>query len=195
MIFVGFIIGFLGYLPPGNINLTVVQMSIGKSKAHLWYFILFASLMEFLYCFGSLMGMKFLLTQPRFITALQWSSVVVFTILGIVSFLHKIKDPEKRSSGIKRGILIAIFNPLQIPFWLIWGVYVLHNGWVQPTLGSISLFSLITASGSLLILWLYSVAGRKMETTLNAHQLLMHRVIGGIFVGLAVLELVKLVRA
>ena len=25
-------------------------------------------------------------------------------------------------------MLIAIFNPLQVPFWLVWGVYVLQDG-------------------------------------------------------------------
>ena len=193
MIFIGFLIGFMGYLPPGNINLTVVQMSISKSKHHhVWYFIFFAASMEFIYCFGSLMGMTLLLGQPGWILALKWSSVVVFTVLGILSFLHKVKDPEKRSSGIRRGIIIAILNPLQIPFWLIWGVYVMHNGWVKPDILSITFFSLITAAGSLTILWLYSVAGRKMEAILNAHQKLMNRVIGSIFIGLAVLELIKL---
>jgi len=194
MIFIGFIIGFLGYLPPGNINLTVIQMSIGRHRSHLLYFILFASLMEFVYCFGSLMGMKFLLTEPKFILVIRWSSILVFTILGIISFLHRVKEPEHRSSGIRRGMLIALLNPLQVPFWLIWGVYVLHNGWVKPTLISITLFSIITAAGALTILWLYAVAGRKMETILNAHQLLLHRVIGCIFIGLAVLELLKLLK-
>lgn len=193
MIFIGFLIGFVGYLPPGNINLTVVQMSISKSKHHhVWYFILFAALMEFIYCFGSLMGMKLLLEQQGVILVLKWSSVVVFTVLGILSFIHKVNDPAKPSSGVRRGIIIAILNPLQIPFWLIWGVYVMHNGWVQPDILSITFFSLITAAGSLTILWLYSVAGRKMEDILNAHQKLINRVIGLIFIGLAVIELIKL---
>lgn len=150
--------------------------------------------MEFIYCFGSLMGMKLLLEKPNWILALKWSSVIVFAVLGILSFLRKVKDPEHRSSGIKRGIIIAILNPLQVPFWLIWGVYVLHNEWVQPTLISITLFSIITAAGAFAILWLYSVAGRKMEDILNRHQKLMNRVIGVIFLALAGIELVKLLK-
>jgi uncharacterized membrane protein YdjX (TVP38/TMEM64 family) len=59
---------------------------------------------------------------------------------------------------------------------------------------SVTFFSIITAAGSFAVLWLYSVAGRKMEATLNAHQQAMHIVIGTIFIGLAVIELVKLLQ-
>ena len=192
MIFIGFLIGFMGYLPPGNINLTVVQMSIGRSKDRLWYFILFAAVMEFIYCFGSLTGLKFLVEKPDWVTAMKWSSVIVFGVLGILSFVQKVKDPSKLSSGIGKGIIIAILNPLQIPFWLIWGVYVMQNSWVQPNHVSIIIFSIITAAGSFTILWLYSVVGRKLEDTLIAHQRAMNVIIGIVFIGLAVIELVKL---
>ena len=185
----------MGYLPPGNINLTVVQMSIGRAKNHLWYFIFFAALMEFVYCFGSLTGLKFLVEKPDWVIAMKWSSVIVFTVLGILSFVQKIKDPEKRSSGIGKGMIIAILNPLQIPFWLIWGVYVMQNNWVQPDHVSIIIFSIITAAGSLTILWLYSVVGRKLEDTLIAHQRAMNVVIGCVFIVLAAMELVKLVQS
>src|SRR5665213_2532322 len=113
MIFIGFLIGFMGYLPPGNINLTVVQMSIGRPKVHVWYFLLLAAFMEFVYCFGSMVGMKFLLAQPNLITSLRWSSVVVFAILGTLTFFHKAKEPGKRSFGsLRKGIIIAILNPM-----------------------------------------------------------------------------------
>jgi len=192
MIFIGFFIGFMGYIPPGNINLTVVQLSIGKAKQHVWYFILFAGLMEFIYCFGSMVGMKFLLEQPQWVIGLRWSSVVVFTVLGIVTFFQKAKGEGKLTSGIKKGIIIALLNPLQIPFWLIWGVYAMQNGWVQPNYISIMFFSIITATGAMAILTLYAIAGRKMEATLIANQKILNVVIGSIFIGLAAMQLLKL---
>ena len=168
-------------------------MSVGRSKKHLWYYILFAAVMEFIYCFGSLTGLKFLVEMPQWVLAMKWSSVIVFAVLGILSFVQKIKDPAKLSSGIGKGIVIAILNPLQIPFWLIWGVYVMQNSWVQPNHVSIMIFSIITAAGSFTVLWLYSVVGRKLEDTLITHQRTMNVVIGIIFIGLAILELSKLI--
>jgi threonine/homoserine/homoserine lactone efflux protein len=192
MIFIGFLIGFLGYLPPGNINLTVVQLSIGQSRWQLFYFLLFASLMEFIYCFGSMAGMRYLMMQTALVLVMQWASVAMFTLLAILSFTARKKAPGTRPSGVKRGIVIAIFNPLQIPFWLVWGVYVLNNHWVQPGYLSIVLFSLITASGAFSILWLYAVAGKKLETILAANQRAMNVTIGCIFILLALLQLPKL---
>ena len=194
MIFIGFLIGFMGYLPPGNINLTVVQMSATRSKNHLWYFILFASLMEFIYCFGSLLGMKYLLTQSSLVLFMQWASVVMFGTLAILSFIQKIKPPGAKPSGVRRGIVIAIVNPLQIPFWLIWGVYVMNNHWVESTYPSIAFFSLITAAGALSILWLYAVAGSKLQSTLSNNQRMVNVSVGVIFSVLAVVQFIKLVQ-
>ena len=49
---IAFALGFVGYLPLGNINLTVVQLTIEEEKNKWRGFILFAALMEFIYCFG-----------------------------------------------------------------------------------------------------------------------------------------------
>ncbi len=79
----GFVLGFVGYLPLGNINLTVVQMSVSHSKKNWQMFILFAALMEFIYCFGCLYGMDQLLQQQQLMVYLGWSAVVIFLLLGL----------------------------------------------------------------------------------------------------------------
>lgn len=193
MIFVGFLIGFLGYLPPGNINLTIVQMSANGVKGKLWYFLFFATFMEFVYCFASMAGMKFLLTEPALVLFMQWASVAMFSILALLSFTQKIKEPGVAKPSVRRGLVIAVLNPLQVPFWLIWGVYVFNNHWVQPTYFSITLFSIITASGAFTVLWLYAVAGRKMQNLLSNNQRTVNVVIGCVFIMLALFQLPKLI--
>jgi len=189
LFFIAFTLGFVGYLPLGNINLTVVQMSVGEEKRRWQAFILFAALMEFIYCFGCLYGMQMLLKQPQLITALSWSAVVIFFLLGIFSFLHK---PTEHSSGVKRGILIAILNPLQVPFWLVWGVYVMQNGWVKQEALSIAMFSFVCALGTIAVLYTYAIAGKKLVEKLNVNKILLNRFIGSLLIILAVYQTVKL---
>ena len=141
----GFLLGFVGYLPPGNINLTVVQISVSGSRNKYGLFILFAAFMEFIYCFGCLYGMDRLIQQPQLILFLNWSAVIIFLFLGtsIILIANKTDSSESSSPSIKKGILIALLNPLQVPFWLVWGVYVFQNHLVKSHTVSIALFSLI----------------------------------------------------
>ena len=192
---VAFTLGFVGYLPLGNINLTVVQMSVGEEKRKWQAFILFAAVMEFIYCFGSLSGMQLLRKDTQLIFALNWSAVLIFFVLGVISILHKEKPEKKKellSSNIKRGVLIAIFNPLQIPFWMIWGVYVMENGWVKSEYNSIGLFSFVCALGTVAVLYMYAVAGKKIVEKLNVNRTILNRFIGVILIALAVYQTVKL---
>lgn len=192
---IAFTLGFVGYLPLGNINLTVVQMSVGEEKRRWQAFILFAALMEFIYCFGSLSGMQMLRQDTQLVFALNWSAVVIFFVLGFISILHK-ENPEGKktllSSYIKRGVLIAILNPLQIPFWLIWGVYVMENGWVKNSYNSIALFSFVCALGTIAVLYMYAVAGKKLVEKLNVNRTVLNRFIGVLLIALAVYQMVKL---
>ncbi len=190
----GFILGFVGYLPLGNINLTVVQMSVSGSRRSWQQFILLAAVMEFVYCFACLYGMDLLLQKPQLIVYLGWSAVVIFLVLGLYTFLHTFKASSlsNTSSGIRRGIFIAIFNPLQIPFWLIWGVYVFQNNWINSDAVSIALFSIVCSVGTVAILWLYAIAGKKLVEKLNVNRNLLNRFIGSLLIVLAIYQTFKL---
>ena len=56
MLFLTFLIGIvlnaMGYIPPGNINLTVAQLAINKGMRQVWYFIISFSCVEVFFTFG-----------------------------------------------------------------------------------------------------------------------------------------------
>ncbi|MES2621896.1 MAG: LysE family transporter [Bacteroidota bacterium] len=193
MIAIAFVLGFVGYLPLGNINLTVVQMSVSGSVRKWQAFIFFAAAMEFIYCFGCLYGMDRLLQLPQVITYLSWSAVGIFLALGLYTFAHTFKpESASPSSGIKKGILVAIFNPLQVPFWLIWGVYVFQNGWLKSDVLSIAIFSVMCSAGTVAVLWLYAIAGKKLVEKLNLNRNILNRFIGSLLIVLAIFQTIKI---
>jgi threonine/homoserine/homoserine lactone efflux protein len=196
MISIGFVLGFIGYLPLGNINLSVVQMSVSGETRKWQLFILFAAIMEFIYCFGCLYGMDRLLQQPQLIVFLNWSAVAIFLVLGLYTFVHTFR-PQKTtdSSSLQRGVMVAIFNPLQIPFWMIWGVYVFQNGWVMSEVVSIAIFSFLCSLGTIAVLWLYAVAGKKLVEKLNVNRNILNRFIGSLLIVLAIFQTIKLLNA
>ena len=193
----GFLLGFIGYLPPGNINLTVVQMSVSSARSKWRLFILFAALMEFIYCFGCLYGMDRLIHQPQLILFLNWAAVLVFLLLGVSFILvgNKADSSKNSSTSIKKGILVAIFNPLQVPFWLIWGVYVFQNHLVTSYAASIALFSFICSLGTITILWFYAAMGKRLVEKMNINHVVLNRFIGSLLILLAVFQTIKLLQA
>lgn len=192
MILLGFLIGFIGYLPPGNINLTAVQLGLSESTKRLWAFIWFAALMEFIYCYGCIWGINFLLQKPDWVHILEWSAVVIFAALGILSLLPSGSKVSDSFSGIRRGVIVAVLNPLQIPFWLVWGVYITQNRWIDGSNLSIILFSIITSLGTVAVLYMYAVLGRRLVERLNINRDILNRTIGGLLLMLAVLQAIKL---
>ncbi|MFM2306664.1 MAG: hypothetical protein RLZZ367_1333 [Bacteroidota bacterium] len=190
-----FVLGFVGYLPPGNINLTVVQLRVSEHRTSWWWFILFAAAMEFVYCFGCMWGIQMLLKQQQLSHILNWSAVAIFLALGLFSILHNSTDNNSTSVEIKRGILVAIINPLQIPFWMVWGVYAMKDGWLGNDALSIVLFSIACAIGTIAVLTMYAEVGRKLVEKLNLNKVLLNRIIGVLFISLAVYQTVKILTA
>lgn len=189
----GFMLGFVGYLPPGNINLAVVQLALKDFRSKLWTFILFATVMEFLYCFGCLTGLNLLLHQPQLVIILKWVSVFIFAGLGLLSYFHNENTSKIQAfSGLNRGIFAAIINPLQVPFWLIWGVYLTENKWLGSSVLSIAVFSFITSLGTASILWIYAFGGKKLIEEMKLERRLIDRIIGVLLIALAFWQLFKL---
>lgn len=195
MIAIGFFLGFMGYLPVGNINMTVVQLALSETPKRLWAYIGFVALMEFIYCVACLQGLEVLLRNPQWVLILRWAAVFIFSLLGIMAFLHSGDEGKKPAiSGISKGIFIAIFNPLQVPFWLVWGVYLTQNKWLEPTLITTMVFAIITALGTVAVLSLYAVGGKRLVEKMQLEQKVVDRFIGGLFLFLAGWQLFQLLR-
>ena len=189
----GFMLGFMGYVPPGNINLSVVQLALGQHRNRLWLFILLATVMEFVYCMGCLTGLDLLLSQPQLVIVLKWISVFIFAVLGLLSYFHNEENIRVQAlSGFGRGVFTAIINPLQIPFWLVWGVYLTENKWIDGNLASTAIFALVTSLGTVCVLWLYAIGGKKVVETMKLERKLLDRIIGLLLISLAFWQLFKL---
>jgi threonine/homoserine/homoserine lactone efflux protein len=189
----GFILGFLGYLPLGNINLTVVQLSLSNNARTLWTYIVFVALMEFVYCVACIGAADLLMQQPDWIIRLKWLGIVIFAVLGILSFL-KTDDGKKSlvNNHFKKGIFVAIVNPFQVPFWLIWSVYLAQNKLLRKEALYIALFGVVTALGTVAVLWLYALGGKNVVERLGLSQTFINRFIGLVLLGLAAWQMAKL---
>ena len=110
----GFIFSFIGSIPPGTLNITVLQLGLEKKIAIALRFALAVSIIEYPYAW---MGVHFeylISSSPVVVENFQLIAAVVMTGLGIFNLLPS-KTPtgfaQKFSeSGFRRGISQSIFR-------------------------------------------------------------------------------------
>src|ERR1700712_3537659 len=139
--FIGLIANFVGYIPPGNINLTLVQITINRGLKQAVQFIIAFSCVEFFFTYFIMHAARWLSAQVHLDIVIDWVMVVLFTVLGTITWLNRKKLPETKYSdrdSIKYGILLGFLNPMQIPFWMITGTYVITHEWIET--GRLGLF-------------------------------------------------------
>lgn len=163
MIFLTFFIGlfanFIGYIPPGNINLTLVQITINRGLKQALQFMIAFSCVEFFFTFFIMHAAEWLNKQMHLDTVIDFVMIVLFTTLGIVTWKHRNQPPKATYSNhqsVKYGILLGFLNPMQIPFWLIAGTYVINHQWILTGNLPLTVFSAGSAGGAFLCLFLYA---------------------------------------
>jgi len=157
--FLGLIANFIGYIPPGNINLTSVKITINRGIKQALYFIISFSCVEFFFTYFIMYAAKWLSLQVKLDTIIDWVMVILFGVLGIVAWVNRNKTPKKGSSergSIKYGILLGFLNPMQVPFWMVTGTYFITHQWILFGRLALVIFSLGSAFGAFLCLLLYA---------------------------------------
>jgi threonine/homoserine/homoserine lactone efflux protein len=157
--FIGVIANFIGYIPPGNINLTLIQITINRGLKQALQFIIAFSCVEFFFTFGVMQGAKWLSEQVKLDTIIDWVMVVLFGTLSFITWRNRNNPPKTTYSehaSIKYGILLGFLNPMQIPFWMVTGTYLIAHQWIQDGFVELIIFSVGSAAGAFLALFLYA---------------------------------------
>lgn len=183
---IALVVSFLGSIPPGSINISVMQYAMQNKKVAALYFALAVSLVEFVYA-GFAVKFQFLLTQNTFYNNFfQILSCIVLIILGFYNLLKKeipkpeIQQNEKRN-GFKKGILIALANPLAIPFWLMVTTYLQSMQWVILNDGNFLIYVAGISAGTFLLLTVVIWLGTKFSF-IQHNKFIIYRIPGITFI-------------
>ncbi|MBK0377668.1 LysE family transporter [Mucilaginibacter segetis] len=164
--FIGIIANFIGYVPPGNINLTLVQIAINRGMKQALQFIIAFSCVEFFFTYFIMNAAKWLSAEVKLDTIIDWIMVVLFSVLGVVTWVNRNKPPETHYSehaSIKYGILLGFLNPMQVPFWMVTGTYLITHEWILDGKLALVIFSIGSAAGAFLALFLYAKFARFIQ--------------------------------
>lgn len=192
--FLGLIANFIGYIPPGNINLTLVRITINRGLKQALQFCIAFSCVEFFFTFFIMHAAKWLSEQVHLDVVIDWVMFALFMVLGTITWLNRKKPPEtkyREHDSIKYGIILGFVNPMQIPFWMICGTYLITHEWILDGNLPLVIFSIGSAGGSFLCLFLYARFAKYIQSKFALSTRVINTAIAILFFSLAGYHLVK----
>lgn len=199
----GMLISFLGQLPLGSMSITATQIGLEEGYKKAWEFSFGVVIVEMLYLRVALSGMSWVMEHNLFFQILNWLAIAMFFTLGIISFVQASKQTEKKkplllNNKVNRfvlGLTMSAVNPLQIPFWFGWSIWLMNNNLLQAHTLNYNFFTLGAGCGTVAGLAVYIHAGKWIVNKLKASNKGMNKFMGIIFIISALIQLYNVVIA
>ena len=184
------LVSFAGSIPPGSINMSVMQYAISGRKMAALSFALAACLVEFGYAIIAVQFQIFLSENTGIGFWFRVISGSVLIILGIYNLLKKTTIKEIQNKGEKRGAflkgtLVALANPLAIPFWLWVTLYLDSMGWIKLNDTNFMIYVTGVSMGTFLLLLTVTQLGTQFDS-LRGNQTILYKVPGIIFIAMGI---------
>jgi threonine/homoserine/homoserine lactone efflux protein len=165
---VGLVFSFLGSIPPGTLNLCVLQLGLEKKIGVALRFALAVSIVEYPYTWIGVQFEYWITSSPWVVRNFQLVTAVVMTAMGVLN-IWSARNPTSFSvkfnaSGFRRGIVLSILNPMAIPFWIGVTAYLKSQGWIDlSTTGLLHTYVLGTSVGAMLLLTLFTFLANRLS--------------------------------
>ncbi len=157
--FLGFIFSFIGSIPPGTLNVSILQIALQRKVGIATRFALAVAIIEYPYAWIGVQFEYWITSSPMIIENFQLIVAVVMTSLGIFNLLPS-RQPtgfakKFNESGFRRGLILSVLNPMAIPYWMGFTAYLKAQGWISlSTTGLLHSYVLGTSVGALALLTL-----------------------------------------
>lgn len=200
ILFIGWLVSFLGQLPLGTMSITSTQIAVQENFKHAWKFSIGVAIVEIIYLRLTLSGVNWILSHEIFFLILGWLTVVLFLALGIYSFVAARKQaPDRKAFLLENklnrfflGMSMSALNPAQIPFWFIWSSYLMQLNVLAKTGVEFNLFTLGCGAGTISGLALYMYGGNWLITKMNVSTKTLNAIMGIIFIIAALAQLYRM---
>ncbi len=191
-------LSFLGMLPPGMLNMTVVSLSMKKSLRLALFFAFGAAAVEF---FQTFIMVKCVDAVQGFLDGNLYVYWIAFFILIGLGISYLVVKPKKLEANKKmdaqpakaliHGISLSIVNVVAYVFWLMTGVYFINQGILYSDISILLVFSLGAMIGAFLVYLIYGILGDKILSRFDFFANNINKIIAAIFFFLAALQLLK----
>jgi len=174
---VGFVFSFLGSIPPGTLNLMVLQMGLEHRIKTALRFALAVAIVEYPYAWIAVEFEQLITSSPVVLQNLQLWGAIIMTVIGVVS-LWTVRKPtaisvKLQESGFRRGIILSILNPQAVPFWIALTAYLKYQGWIDLSTGwRLHSYVLGTSVGAFALLSLLIFLAHRIASSFRDNRLI-----------------------
>lgn len=194
-LFLGIVLNMVGYIPPGNINLTVVQITISRGIRQAIYFICAFSAVEILFTFGVMRFVQWLSSEIKIGDIIDVVMIFMFGILGIITWRSRKEMPKadySKKDSIRYGMLLGVINPMQIPYWLFVGTYLISHEWIDIGYVSLTVFSIGSGIGAALALYGFARFAQYIQEKFALSSYIVNKSIAILFFALSAYHIGKI---
>ncbi|MEQ8714447.1 MAG: LysE family transporter [Cyclobacteriaceae bacterium] len=187
---IGLVVSYLGSIPPGTLNLTVIQLGIKEQHSAALNFAFASALVEFFYAGIAVKAQLYLTSNPAISGYFQLVTGCLLLVIGLINLLYRRKgraDTSKDVSakgGFWRGFVLSSLNPMAIPFWLAVTAALQSAEWLLITNQNLIFYLLGISSGTFILLLQASRLGIRLKH-LQENSFLMYRLPGIILISLS----------
>lgn len=196
---IGFIVSFIGVIPPGLLNMNAAKISMNEGRKKAILFSVGVCVTVMLQTYIALLFARYLDKHPEVIDVLQKVALGIFICLTLY-FLFIAKDtrrqlPEStmksKTNRFFSGIFTASLNLLPLPYWVYVSISFSVIGWFSFEI--IPLLAAIIASGigtfAMLALYIHFFKRKDNKPVFSFN---MNYIIGGITALIAAITAVKI---
>ena len=200
VIFMGWLVSFVGQIALGSMSLTSTQIRMEEGIKPAMLFTWGVTVIEMLYLRISLSCMDVIYQHPSVVRVIGWITAVFFLFLcgmslrSIITY-HEEKKSKLLDHSMNRfvfGMMLSALNPGQIPFWLLWSNYMLDWKILHSSALQYNLFTIGGGIGTVTGLMVYIYAGSYIITKLDMNNKTLHKIMATVFAIASVLQLWKM---
>ena len=165
----GFIFSFLGSIPPGTLNLAVLQLGIEHKIKTALRFSIAVAIIEYPYAWIAVVFEDWVTSSPVIVDNFQLITAIVMIVIGGFTLWSARKPSEFavkfNESGFRRGIVLSILNPMAIPFWIGITAYLKAQGWIDlSSQALLHSYVLGTSVGVIILLVLFTFLAKQLSS-------------------------------
>lgn len=174
---IAFTFSFIGSIPPGTLNLSIIQLGLEHRINVAWRFAIASSIIEFPYAWIAIEFENLISDSPFITTYFQLITGTVMILLGALN-LRMANKPSKlyqrfNDSGFRRGLILGILNPMALPFWIAMTAYLKSTGWITLSTSTEKFSYLVgVCLGAFVLLVILAFTARKVVSQFQGNTLL-----------------------
>jgi threonine/homoserine/homoserine lactone efflux protein len=168
---------------------------MGGHRAAAVRFTLVAAVIEFVYAYIAVKFQQLILSSQMLQDNFKLIAAVVLIILGLLSLRsgsgQKRWEKKLESSGLRKGLMVSVANPLAIPFWIAITAYLETNNWISLNSSNEFIYIAGIAAGTIALLFTLVFLGSKASRFMT-NQERAKKIPGFVLLGLGIYSLVQL---